>query len=393
MSDTASLTDGSCLVAKGALHAGVDFFVGYPITPASGIYSEMIRSGVGISAPDEITALQYLIGASLNGHKAMTATSGPGFLLMAEGIGAALAMETALTVVLVQRLGPATGSATMNAQGDVGLVSNIISGGFVVPVLCPSSVEECAEMTVHSVNASELLRVPVVLLTERDMVVGKRSVDTSTLNLPEPANRRLYQGDPSEFQTYSHLDEREVPAFTPLGHPEMQVRVTASTHDARGIISSFSERVRHDTERLLVRKSLDLFPPCLHDHEEGAEDLVLTYGFTTYAAREAVAQLRSMGRKVSLLVVRTLAPVLVEPIREALQGVRRLIIPEENITGLYRKALLGEGLLSNLPVQVVVSLNVMGRPVAPEEIVRAVLNESDRSPTAPDSIGEQEARS
>ena len=158
MSETASLTDGSHLVAKGALHAGVDFFVGYPITPASGIYSEMIRSGVGISAPDEITSLQYLIGASLNGHKAMTATSGPGFLLMAEGIGAALAMEAALTVVLVQRLGPATGSATMNAQGDVGLVSNIISGGFVVPVLCPSSVEECAEMTVHPVNVSEQLR-------------------------------------------------------------------------------------------------------------------------------------------------------------------------------------------------------------------------------------------
>ncbi len=80
MSDTASLTDGSHLVAKGALHAGVDFFVGYPITPASGIYTEMIRSGVGIS------------------------------------------------------------------------------GGFVVPVLCPSSVEECAEMTVHPVNVSEQLR-------------------------------------------------------------------------------------------------------------------------------------------------------------------------------------------------------------------------------------------
>ncbi len=393
MSDTASLTDGSSLVAKGALHAGVDFFVGYPITPASGIYTEMIRSGVGISAPDEITALQYLIGASLNGHKAMTATSGPGFLLMSEGIGAALAMEAALTVVLVQRLGPATGSATMNAQGDVGMVSNIISGGFVVPVLCPSSVEDCAEMTVHTVNVSEQLRVPAVLLTERDMVVGKRSVETGALYLPEPVDRRVYQGDPSDFQPYSHLDEREVPAFAPLGHPDLQVRVTASTHDERGIIGSFSEKVRHDTERLLVHESLDLFPPCLEDSDEDAEDLILTYGFTTYAAREAVARLRAMDRKVSLLVVRTLAPVLLEPIREALRGVRRLIIPEENATGLYRKALLGEGLLRNLPVEAVVSLNVMGRPVAPEEIMRAVLNDPDRSPPDSVGIGELEAGS
>ncbi len=388
MSKTASLTDGSQLIALGALHAGVDFFVGYPITPASGIYAEMIRSGVGISAPDEITALQYLIGASINGKKAMTATSGPGFLLMAEGIGAALAMEAPLTVVLVQRLGPATGSATMNAQGDVGLVSNIVSGGFVVPVLCPSSVEECAEMAVHAVGVAEALRVPVVLLTEKDMVVGKRSVGLDTLSLPDPVDRRPYQGEPSEFRPYSHLDEREVPPFTPIGNPDMQVRITASTHDARGTISSFSERVRHDTERLLVRKSLDLFPPCLLDLEEGAEDLILTYGFTSYAARDAVARLRARGRKVSLLVVRTLTPVLVQPIREALRGVRRLIIPEENTTGLYRKALLGEGLLRNLPVEVLVSLNVMGRSVAPEEIVRVVLNGPKRASTPSSTTGQ-----
>jgi len=373
MGTARALTDGSQLVALGALHAGVDFFVGYPITPASGIYSEMIRAGVGISAPDEITALQYLIGAALNGRKVMTATSGPGFLLMAEGIGAALAMEAPLTLVLVQRLGPATGSATMNAQGDVGLAGNIVSGGYVVPVLCPSTVEECAEMTVHAVNAAEAFRVPVILLTEKDMVVGKRTVDLDTLRLPAPTERTRYTGDPAEFGTYDHLDEHEVPPFRPLGDPDVQVRVTASTHDARGRISSFSERVRHDTERLLVWKNLDHFPSARLDAQEGAEDLVLSYGFTSYAAREAVAQLRASGRRVSHLVVRTLLPVLVDEIRAALAGVRRLVIAEENLTGQYRKVLLGEGVLRNLPVEVVVSLHVMGRPIGPDEIVHAVL--------------------
>jgi len=372
MTRSRALTDGSQLVALGALHAGVDFFVGYPITPASGIYSEMIRAGVGISAPDEITALQYLIGASLNGRKVMTATSAPGFLLMAEGIGAALAMEAPLTVVLVQRLGPATGSATMNAQGDVGLAGNIVSGGFVVPVLCPSSVEECAEMTVHAVNAAEEFRVPVILLTEKDMVVGKRTVDLDTLRLPAPQDRARYEGDPQVYGTYDHLDEREVPAFRPLGDPSVQVRVTASTHDARGRISSFNERVRHNTERLLVWKNLHRFPPCLFDHQEGAEDLVLSYGFTTYAAREAVARLRAGGLKVSHLVVRTLVPVLVDQVRAALGGIKRLVIAEENLTAQYRKMLLGEGVLRNLSVDVVISLHVMGRPITPDEIVRGV---------------------
>jgi 2-oxoglutarate ferredoxin oxidoreductase subunit alpha len=380
MSNAVSLTDGSRLVARGALHAGVDYFVGYPITPASGIYAEMIRAGVGISAPDEITALQYLIGASLNGRKTMTATSGPGFLLMSEGIGAALAMEVPLTVVLVQRLGPATGSATMNAQGDVGMAGNIISGGFIVPVLCPSRIEECAEMTAHCINLAEALRVPTVLLTEKDMVVGKRTVELENLNLPEPVDRRLYDGDPARYESYGHLDEREVPPFVPLGHPEMQVRVTASTHDARGMISSFNEKVRHDTERLLVHWSTDLFPPGLPDIDPGAEDLIVTFGFTTYAAREAVDRLRAEGRKVSLLVLRTLIPVPVDEIRAALEGVRRLILPEENISGLYLKMLRGEGILQNLPVEEVVPLNVMGRPVTPEEIIRAVGGDPGRSP-------------
>lgn len=364
-----AFTDGSQLVAQGALHAGVDYFVGYPITPASGIFTEMIRAGVGIAAPDEITALQYLIGGSACGRKAMTATSGPGFLLMTEGIGAALAMEVPLTVVLVQRLGPATGSATMNAQGDVLLAGNIVSGAFTCPVVCPSSVEECAGMTVHAVNIAEMLRVPVILLTEKEMVVGKRSVDLDRIALPEPMTRVRYEGDPQEFRTYEHMDDFEVPHFRPVGDPEVQLRLTASTHDESGNIAALNERVRHNTERLLITRHHGLLPPCLLDAEPGAEDMVISYGFTTYAAAEAVRRLRAAGRRVSHLTVRTLFPVLVEEIREALAGIRRVVMPEESLTGQYRKVLLGEGLLRE---QHVFGVNRMGRSITPEEIAAAV---------------------
>ncbi|MBM4318621.1 MAG: pyruvate flavodoxin/ferredoxin oxidoreductase [Deltaproteobacteria bacterium] len=386
-----ALTDGSVLVALGALHAGVDFFVGYPITPASSIFAEMIRRGVGIAAPDEITALQYLIGASLNGRKAMTATSGPGFLLMAEGIGEALMMEAPLTVVLVQRLGPATGSATMNAQGDVGLVGSIVSGGFLCPVVCPARVEECAELTVRAVNLAETLRVPAVLLTEKEMVVGKRSLDLSRLRLPEPVARTGYGGDPAAFASYGNLDAREVPAFRPLGDREVQLRVTASTHDARGMIASFSERVRHSTERLMVTdRWRELYPAATLDRQEGAGDLVLSYGFTSYAAEDAVGRLRAAGHRVSHLTVRTIYPVLREELRAALAGVQRVFLPEENLTGQYRRLLLAEGVLGGLPPEAVVSLAVMGRPIAPEEIVRAVLGTASRRGAA-DRAGEADA--
>jgi 2-oxoglutarate ferredoxin oxidoreductase subunit alpha len=362
--------DGAGLICHGALHAGVDFFVGYPITPASGIYQQMIRCGVGMSAPDEITALQYLIGASLNGHKAMTATSGPGFMLMAEGIGAALAMEVALTIVLVQRLGPATGSATANAQGDILMVGNIVSGGFVVPTICPSTIEECVEMTIHAVNISQLLRIPVVLLSEKSMVLGRRSIAVDDLVFPEPQSSPRFLDRPEHFKSYGNLDAREVPPFQPLGGPGARVRVTASTHNEEGMIARFNESVRCNTERLLVDKSLDLFPAAVRDLQQGAQTLVISYGYTAYAAKEAVRNLRARGQSVSHLVIRTIFPVRVSDIRSALLGVERVVIAEENMTGLYRRALLAEDTFRKYPVDVF-GVHVMGRPITPVEIEAA----------------------
>ncbi|MCE5247480.1 hypothetical protein LLG88_11255 [bacterium] len=368
-----TFTDGAQLVALGALHAGVDYFVGYPITPASGIFSAMIKGGVGIAAPDEITALQYLIGGSAAGRKAMTATSAPGFLLMAEGFGAALMMETPLTLVLVQRLGPATGSATMNAQGDVMLASGIVSGGFVPPVLCPSTVEECAEITALAVNVSETLRVPTIVLTEKEMVVGKRTVDLDKIVLPPVANRAVYDGRPEEFQPYGNLDERDVPPFRPVGDPDCQIRLTASTHDAAGFIKALDPKVRRNTERLMVSRHTELLPACRVDAQKGAEEAIVSYGFTNYAAAEAVRRLRAAGRRVTHVTVRTLFPVLADQIAAALEGTKRVVVPEENLSGQYCRVLLGEGLLRG---QDVVRINRMGLCVTPEEIVAAFVGEA-----------------
>ncbi len=372
MSPRTALVEGASLVARGALHAGVDLFVGYPITPASGIYAEMIRLGVGIAAPDEITALQYLLGGSLAGRRAMTATSGPGFLLMAEGLGAALAMEVPLVVVLVQRVGPATGSATMNAQGDVLLAANVVSGGFPVPVLCPPDLESCAGMTVLAVNLAERLRTPVVLLTEKDMVVGRRTVDLDDLVLPDPVDRPRYTGDAAAFRTYGHWNDDLVPPFRPAGDPEVQVRITASTHDEAGTLRPLDDRARPNTERLLLAADPDVYPSPLEDRQNGADTLVVAYGFTAYAARQAVADARARGRRVSLLVPRTLVPVLGDHLRPALAGVRRLVVAEENLTGLYRQALLGAGIMLGTDVREVIGVNGMGKPIAAQRIADAV---------------------
>lgn len=120
------IRSGDEMIAEGALRAGCSFFAGYPITPASGIYETMMSrlprhglGGIAISAPDEISALAYCVGASFRGVKAMTATSGPGWALMIETIQYAVMTETPVVIAVVQRLGPSTGGATQGAQGDI----------------------------------------------------------------------------------------------------------------------------------------------------------------------------------------------------------------------------------------------------------------------------------
>ncbi|MEK7306560.1 MAG: 2-oxoacid:acceptor oxidoreductase subunit alpha, partial [Nitrospirota bacterium] len=129
------ILSGADMIATGAIYAGVRFYAGYPITPASTIYAAMMSElpklgGIAIGAPDEISALCYCVGASLRGMKAMTATSGPGFTLMVETIGYALMTETPVVIALAQRLGPSTGAATQSAQGDILLAEYCISGGY-----------------------------------------------------------------------------------------------------------------------------------------------------------------------------------------------------------------------------------------------------------------------
>jgi len=110
--------------------AGVEVFAGYPITPANLLYSYSCRRvPVALSAPDEITALQWIAGYAAAGRLCATATSFPGFALMLESVNMAYMMELPLVVVLAQRLGPATGSATCGAQGDLALLAGTISGG------------------------------------------------------------------------------------------------------------------------------------------------------------------------------------------------------------------------------------------------------------------------
>ena len=151
---------GNDAISLGAVAAGLDVFVGYPISPATTILVFMEQNLVGegkfvYQASSEIESINAIVGAGYAGKKAMTSTAGPGFSLMSEGMGLAWMAEIPLVVVDVQRGGPATGLPTKTEQSDLLAALNPSHGDVRIPVIAPGSVEECFYAAVSAVNWAE----------------------------------------------------------------------------------------------------------------------------------------------------------------------------------------------------------------------------------------------
>lgn len=364
-----NLIDGSRLIVEGAAQAGIEAYSGYPITPVNRIYFHAVeRIPMVLKAPDEITALQWASGLAATGKISMTGTSRPGFSLMVETVDMAFMMELPMLIVLAQRLGPSTGSATTGAQGDLGMLNRLISGGYNIPVLSPSNLSDCYWLTGEALRVAVMLRTPVVLLTSKEMIETERSLDISKLPEVKKVGWEFYRG--TQYQPYAAGPDL-VPQFLPVGSESNQVRLTASTHDQNGILQKASPEAMTNTSRLndKIEKRVEEYLHYELDEEEGADSLIVTYGITSYAAREALKQLRFRGEKVSLLIVKTLLPVAPE-LTEIVKEYDQIVLAEENLMGQFRKILFGEWQCTELT-----GVNTIGHMITPEEIVKEVAEE------------------
>ncbi len=360
------------MIARAAVDAGIRFFAGYPITPASYIYHEMIRlldqvGGVAVGASDEISALSYCVGASLRGIPAMTATAAPGFSLMVETLGYALMTETPLLLVIAQRLGPATGAATASAQGDLLFAAFANSGAYPVPIFAPTSVHDAYAITQHAVRTAEQLRTPVILLTEKETVMSTETVLPQELQGPGPARRPWFQGT-EPYQTYGFQQLSDVPPFAPVGG-RVKVRVTGSAHDREGFLKKDDPEVL-ETLRHLYEKVVAPLPEYFFHEAAGPETApitVVSYGVTTRAARLAVQRALSQGISVNLRILKTLWPLSPKVLKPLMVHTRHLIVAEENLWG--ELALLLQAYLPELGIHRVTAI---GRLVTPEEILEEI---------------------
>ncbi len=364
-------TDGSYLIARAAKAAGCDFYAGYPISPSTRIHNRMLdiiaaRGGIAIQGEDEIASISLCIAASMAGRKALTSTSGPGMSLYSESIGLAVMGEVPLVIVDVQRLGPATGGATTGSQGDIQFARWPAPGGMPLPVLSPSSFASLHRVTLHSFNIAEALRTPVILLTSKDMVMSRQTIEIDTGAEPEIINRSYHSGK-GEFAPYGIRDHSDIPLFLPIG-ASLPVRFTTSIHDESGYLTKnkalIEKKLIHLEEK--IRAHAGMMESVHEDPEEEADILVISYGINSGASREAVSRYRKKGKRCSHLIIESLFPEPSERIVSALRGKKRVILPEMN-SGLYAETIAPY----LLPGQELVKVNRRdGRLISPEQIDR-----------------------
>ncbi len=365
--EAARLLQGNQACALGAIAAGCRFFAGYPITPSSEIAEWMARKlpevdGVFVQMEDEIASMGAVIGASLGGVKAMTATSGPGFSLKQENLGFASATEVPCVVVNVMRGGPSTGLPTRPSQGDLMQARWGAHGDHPVIVLTPWSVLEIHDETVRAFNLSERFRVPVVVLY--DEVVGHLR-ETFSLSAPGslPMMERTWAaGPPEDFLPYA-----ETPGgVPPMARPGMGYRThtTGLTHGPDGFPTQEPAEIARAMERLLG-KLADGRPEIEAVHQEQVEDaqmLVVAVGITARSAWSAVQQVRAEGIAAGLFRPVTLWPFPEQALREACRGIRAVLVPEMNAGQLVLEV------QRHFPGKVVPMNRLDGETIQPQDI-------------------------
>lgn len=332
------LMQGNEACAAGALAADCKFMAGYPITPATEIpeylSSKMFaEGGVFMQMEDELASINAVIGASWGGARAMTATSGPGFTLMQEGLGYAAVTETPLVVINVMRGGPATGQPTCTSQDAVMQARYGGHGDYEIIALTPSSVQEAFDFTVRAFNLADKYRVPVFVLS--DETVGHTR---EKLVIPETVEIFDDKFD-GVCREYFKPDENGIPPRLHFfeGH---NVLVDGQLHDERGIRAGTDPKVCAAAINRYCHKILDNIDDITSVEEfflDGAETVVVAYGSVSRSALSAVRRANSEGMKVGMLKLNTVWPVPEKEIRRACAGAKRVIVPEMNVGEYVRE--------------------------------------------------------
>ncbi|MEA3296830.1 MAG: 2-oxoacid:acceptor oxidoreductase subunit alpha [candidate division Zixibacteria bacterium] len=320
----------------GAIYAGMRFFAGYPITPSTEVAEGCSRElpkigGRFIQMEDEIGSIAAVVGASISGLKAMTATSGPGFSLMQENIGYAYMTETPCVVVNVQRGGPSTGLPTKVSQSDTMQARWGPHGDFTSIAVVPSTVEDTITETIRAFNLAERFRTPVTVLLD-EVIAHQREL----ISMPQPGEHQVIDRvkptvKPEEFEPFAHTAGGVSPmAAYGDGYRYM---VTGLTHDSMGFTTNQSDEIKQKLDKLhnKIMNFTGEITKLRVEMMDDAEVAFITFGSVSRAVLLAVALARKAGIKAGLVQLYTVWPFPDDKLRDFCARCRKVIVPELNM--------------------------------------------------------------
>jgi 2-oxoglutarate/2-oxoacid ferredoxin oxidoreductase subunit alpha len=296
--------NGNKGIAEGAIKAGLDIYLAYPMTPATNVAGELAENQIEnnivvLELESEIAVINAAIGSSITGAKTMIGTSGGGFDLMTESLSLAGIAEVPLVIYLASRPGPSTGVATYTAQGDLNMARHAGHGEFPRMILAPGSPKEAEELTSQAFYFSQQFGIPVIVLSDKHLA---ESIYTSDKEAKITSSKKMISL--KRFNSY------ETDKFG------------CATEDAKLIKKNVDERLKKGKEIEAEAEKFEGFKI----HGKNSKNIIVSWGSPTGAILDAVE-----GMNTQFLQVLYLEPFS-KKIKKEIEG-KNIILIENTATG------------------------------------------------------------
>ena len=373
---------GNDAVAFGALAAGARFMAAYPITPASEIMEFMIKKlplvgGAVIQTEDEIAAATMAIGANYGGVRAFTASAGPGLSLMMEAIGLSGMTEQPLVIFDTQRGGPSTGLPTKQEQSDLMAMVYGTHGEIPKVIIAPSTMEEAFYDTIQAFNIAEELQVPVIVLTDLQLALGKQSVAPFDYSKVEIRRGKLVTPEDEASTEYFKRYENTEDGISPRVLPGMKGgihHVTGVEHDEQGKPSEAKGNRKAQMDKRFRKLEHLRFdnPVYVNAPHEEADVLLVGFNSTRGALEEVQETLNKEGIKTNHAHIKLIHPFPADIMSGLVDQAKKVIVVENNLTGqlanIMKMSIGGHAKIRNV-------LKYDGTPFQPRELTNLVKEE------------------
>ncbi len=387
------IVDGNTAAGLGCVYAGATVGAWYPITPSTSVMDayksfckqyRMDEETDGkkfciIQAEDELAAIGVVLGASWNGARAFTPTSGPGISLMSEFIGFAYYAELPAVIFDIQRTGPSTGMPTRTQQCDLMSCAYASHGDTKHVLLFPANPEECFYMAVNAFDLADRLQTPVMVLSDID--IGMNDWMCPDLKWDEnyqPDRGKVLNAEQIEsmekFYRYLDVDGDGIPYRTlPGEHPKGAFFTRGSGHNKYGGYTEDSHEYQEVVDRLLVKweTARKIVPEPDIAYSKLNKTAIVSLGSCDGAVKEALSILKK--ENIGLNYCRIKAFPFGDAVRDFIDQHDRIYVVEQNRDAQLRSLLMLDAGIPQTKIQSMLHYN--GMPLDASFVVDSVLAE------------------